>query len=313
MTLIELKGVSKKYGKFSVLSDVSLTIDENDVYGIIGESGSGKSTLLNLLVGFIRPTEGEALYYSKVTQGPKNLNKNLFKIKKYIGYAPQHNSFYPKLTVKENLLHFGKLYGLKKDVLMKNAKNLLESTELYEHRDKLAEHLSGGMQKRLDLACSLIHKPKILILDEPTSDLDPLLQDEIMWLLEEANKQGITIVIASHHLDSVEDICNKVAIIHKGKLYSHGLIDEIKKPFIKEHFTINLRPGDSKRKIINALKTFPVKKIIDKGKKLVIYPDDTEGTVNHLLRYIKEENLYLHEMDMRKPTLKEIFEKIARD
>lgn len=310
MQLIQLKGVGKKYGRNHVLQDVNISIEEGDVIGIIGESGSGKTTLLNLLSGFIVPTEGEALYHSKITQGPQDLNKNLHKIKKYLGFTPQHNSFYPKLTVKENLLHFGQLYDIKRDVLVGNIKNLLHFTSLFEHRDKLAEHLSGGMQKRLDISCSLVHKPKILLLDEPTADLDSHLQREILWLLKEANQQGVTVIIASHDLESIEQICNKVAIIHQGKVYSFGLLDEVKRPFLKDYFTINLRPGDSKERIINALKTLAVKKIVDEGHQLVVYPLDAERTVSSLLKVIREENLYLHDLDMRKPSLSEIFEKI---
>ena len=244
-------------------------------------------------------------------QGPKDLNKNLDKIKKYIGFTPQHNSFYHKLTVVENLMHFGQLYGIPKETLINNIKSLLSFTSLMGERHKLAEHLSGGMQKRLDISCSLVHKPKILVLDEPTADLDPILQKEILWLLREANKQGVSIVMASHHLDSIEQICNKVAIIHQGKVYSYGLIDDVKKPFLKDYFTINLRPGESKEKIITLLKTLPIQKIVDEGSRLVVYPQDIQKTVTGLLGFIKQENLYLHDMDMRKPSLHEIFEKIV--
>ena len=311
MELLQLKEVRKDFGKSTILQDVNLTIEEGDIFGIIGESGSGKTTLLNLLTGFMEPTQGQVLFYSKITQGPKDLNVHLARIKKYIGFTPQHNSYYPKLTVKENLLHFGQLYGLPRDLLINNIKTLLQFTNLYEHRNKLAEHLSGGMQKRLDISCSLAHKPKILVLDEPTADLDPMLQEEILLLLQEASRQGVTIIIASHHLDSIENICNKVAIIHEGKLHSQGLIDDVKKPFLKDYFTLNLRPGESRERIIGILKTLPVKKIVDKGSKLIVYPLDVDKTIKGLLTFIKEENLYLHDLDMRKPSLGEIFEQIT--
>jgi len=311
VTLLELKEVRKDFGHSIILQDVTLSIDEGDIYGIIGESGSGKTTLLNILTGFLEPTEGEVLFLSKITHEPRNLHQHLHRIKKHIGFTPQHNSYYPKLTVKENLLHFGRLYGLPDELLINNIKTLLQFTGLFEHRNKLAEHLSGGMQKRLDVSCSLAHKPKILVLDEPTADLDPVLQKEILRLLQEVNKQGVTIVLASHHLDSIESICNKVAIIHQGHLHSHGLIDEVKRPFLKDYFTINLHPGDSKEKIIQILKTLPMKKIVDQGSMLVIYPVDIDKTIKGLLTYIKEENLYLHDLDMRKPSLAEIFELIT--
>jgi len=309
--LITLKEVSKEYAKTSILTDVNLAIEEGDIYGIIGKSGSGKTTLLNLITGFIQPSYGQVLYNSKITHRPRDLNINLNKIKRQIGFTPQHNSFYPQLTVKENLIHFGKLYKIPTPTLISNVKNLLEFTGLYNHRNKLAEQLSGGMQKRLDLSCSLVHKPKLLVLDEPTADLDPILQKEIIWLLQEANKQGITIVIASHQLDSIEDVCNKVAIVHKGRVFSQGKIDDIKKPFLNDYFTIRLKAGDSKVKILDALKKLSINKIVDEGNKIIVYPKETDITINGLLDVIKKENLYLHHVDMRKPSLNEIFEHIA--
>jgi ABC-2 type transport system ATP-binding protein len=191
---------------------------------------------------------------------------------------------------------------------------MLHFTKLDAHRRKLAEHLSGGMQKRLDLSCSLIHKPKILILDEPTADLDPVLQEEILYLLEEVNKQGVTIVIASHHLGSVEKLCNKVAIVHDGKVPAFGLIEDVKKPFISDHFTINVHSSSkTKERIINRFKECPVKRIIDKGNKIIVYPNHVERTVSQLLNLIQEEGLQLNDMDIRHPSLNEIFERIVQE
>lgn len=313
MDLIALKEVGREYRKNKVLQDVNLTIEQGDILGVIGQSGSGKTTLLNLMAGFIEPTEGEVVYYSVSNHQERNLHKNLDKIKKHIGFTPQHNSFYHKLSVLENLWHFGRLYGINNATLTNNIHNLLHVTKLAEHQHKLAEHLSGGMQKRLDISCSLIHKPHILILDEPTADLDPLLQKEILHLLQEVNKQGITIVIASHHLDSIENICNKVAIVHKGRVHSHGLIDDVRKPFLRDHFTINVRSGQEKQRLLSRLKNVPVRKIVDENYRIVIYPENVEKTITHLLSIIKEENLYLHDMDVRKPSLNEVFEKIASE
>ena len=313
MDLIKLKEVTKEYRKKRVLEDASLIIEEGDVFGVIGQSGSGKTTLLSLIAGFIQPSEGEVIYVSGIDGKEHNLHKNLYRIKKQLGFAQQKNSFYPKLTVGENLLHFGQLYGLKKDVVQGNVKSLLQFTRLYEHRNKLAEELSGGMQKRLDISCSLVHKPKILLLDEPTSDLDPLLRREVLNLLQEVNRQGVTIILTSHLLDEIEEICNKVAIVHKGRVHSQGFMDDIKKPYLKEGFTIHLSPGKDKERIIARLRTMPVEKIVDKGNQLIIYPTSVEQTIGHLLSFIKEEQLYFHDLHLQRPSLREVFENIAAE
>ncbi len=311
MQLIQLHDVGRAFGSQRVLQNVNINVEEGDILGIVGESGSGKTTLLNLMVGYLRPTDGEVLYYSKITQAPKNLYNNLHRIKKYLGFSPQHNSYYPRLTVVENLLHFGQLYKVPRQTLVNNIKSLLEFTALQEHRHKLAEHLSSGMQKRLNISCSLVHKPKLLFLDEPTADLDPKLQKEILHLIHEVHTQGVTVIIASHHLDSIEALCNKVAIIHRGSVFSQGSIDDIKKPYLRDYFTINLRPGDSKEKIIGVLRQLPIQRIVDHGSRLVVFPQDTEKTINGLLAFIREENLYLHDLDLRKPSLSEVFEEIT--
>ena len=311
MELIQLKGVSKYFGKRKILEDVNFTIERGDVLGIIGQSGSGKTTLLNLVTGFLEPTQGDITYTPSVTERPIDLNDHIHKVKKDVGFTPQHNSFYPQLTVEENLQHFGKLYGVKTETLKNNIKSLLEFTKLEEHRHKLAQHLSGGMQKRLDISCSLVHKPKVLVLDEPTADLDPILQKEIIHLLREVNQQGVTVIIASHHLDQIEHLCNKVAIVHQGKIHTLGAMEEVRKPFLRDHITINIHPGDQKEKILAKIKGFPIEKIVDKGNRLIICPGHTSRTVNGLLNLIQEENWGFHDVDLRKPSLNEIFEHIV--
>ena len=311
MPFVQIKEVSKVYQQVPVLEGVTLNIEEGDLYGVIGESGSGKTTLLNVLTGFLPPSSGEVLISHSSTEEPWNVIRGLHQFKSWVGFMPQHNAFYPKLTIKENLFHFGKLYNLKQETLVTNAKSLLQFTQLFDHRNKLAEHLSDGMQRRLDLACSLIHKPKLLVLDEPTAELDPVLQEEILQLLQQINRQGITIVLASHHLEGIENICNKVAILHRGRVHTQGLMEEIKKPFLKEKLTINIRSGGNKQMLLDTLQKLPVDKIVDKGNQVIIYPADIERTVNTLLRLIKEEHLYLNDLDVRKPTLHEIFNRIT--
>lgn len=313
MKILELKEVTKEFGNKIIIDNASFTVDEGDIFGIIGQSGSGKSTLLNLIIGFYDTDDGSILYQLSPTQKPKLIHQNRAEIKQKFGFASQVSSFYPKLTVKENILHFGKLYGIKKIHLENNMKNLLEFTELQPHQEKLAEHISVGMQKRLDLSCSLIHKPKVLLLDEPTADLDPLIRQEILYLIQQANQQGITVVIASHHLSDIEDICNKVAIIHQGKIITWGKVDEVKKPYLQKESVIHLNAGSNNQKIIEQAKRLPITKIIDKGDSLIICAPDLQNALYEIVNFAQEENISLHYLDIKKPSLKEIFETIIKE
>lgn len=311
MELIQLKEVGKTISKAKILEDVNLVIQEGDVFGIIGQSGSGKTTLLNLIAGFLAPSEGKVSYVSKIDGRPRNLTRNFHKIKKHIGFTHQHYSFYPKLTVKENVLHFGQLQGVKSKILVENAKNVLKFTGLYDHRNKLAEHLSGGMKRRLDITCSLMHKPKVLLLDEPTADLDPVLQKDILRLIQQVNQQGITVIIASHHLESLELICNKIALLHNGRIHTHGELEEVRKPYLREQVSINIKTGQDKDKIIRFARRLPVTRIVDQGHQLVLDTSHPQQTMAALLKIVEEENLYLNDIDLRKPSLNEIFEKVT--
>ena len=312
MELLRLKGVSKEYGSHLVLNNINFCIEEGDVYGIIGQSGSGKSTLLNLIVGFLEPDEGQVHYYT-ATGKPKVFKEHAHRIRKRIGFTPQHLSFYPKLTVKENLLHFGRSYRIKKNILVDNAKSLLKFTNLLSSRNVLADELSGGMQKRLDIACSLVHKPRLLVMDEPITDLDPLLKADILELIKEVNRQGVTVIIASHDLEDVEEICNKVAIIHNGVIHEEGLLEEIRKPYLGKDALISLKAGIHHESLLEFSKTLPVNKIIDKRTHFLLETGDSHKTVSELMSFIQYNNLSLNQVEISQPSLKTIFESIIKE
>jgi ABC-2 type transport system ATP-binding protein len=313
--IVELKGVSKEYGSHLVLDNINLTIEEGDIFGIIGASGSGKSTLLSTLVGFLEPDDGQVFYYSPATGKGYDLYQHLHMMRKQIGFTPQHLSFYPKLTVKENLLHFGRMYHIPEKVLIENAKSLLKFTGLWKFRNLLAEELSGGMQKRLDISCSLVHKPKVLVLDEPTVDLDPLLRKDLMRLIKEVNKQGVTIIMASHDHENVELLCNKVAVVHKKHVYAYGSVDEIKRQYGSRVGTVKVHTGLHHEKVLGLLgqRRVPMNGAIDHGTHLTIQSQDLHSTLQSLLKMSNDHHLPFTHVELRSPTLKSVFEQISKE
>lgn len=312
MELLTIKDLSKKFSHKKILDNVNLTIGEGDIYGIIGRSGSGKSTLLNVIVGFLDIDEGSIVYTSS-TGKRRDLQSHGFNIRKKVGFTPQGLSFYPKLSVMENLMHFGQMYGLKKSVLKENAQNLLKFTDLYGYRNYLAEELSGGMQKRLDIACSLIHKPKLLVLDEPVMNLDPHLKREILYLIKEVNKQGITVIMASHDLDSIESICNKVAILHRGKLEKDGTLDSLRSPYLHKESVITVKTGNHHEQLLAFAQELSVSRIIDRRNHLLLETNDFNQTAGMLLSYINQNDLSLNTLDLSQPKLKTIFEAATKN
>lgn len=217
MEMIKVQNIVKKYKDVNALNDVSLTINEGELYGLLGVNGAGKTTLIKILSGLSKCDSGEA-YINRLS-----LNE-IDKIKEIIDVSPQETSVAMNLTVKENLLFFQKLYD-KEDENYLN--HIISSFGLQEVLSRRAKTLSGGWQRRLSIAVSLVSKPKILFLDEPTLGLDVLSRRELWNIIKEL-KGKMTIVLTSHYLEEIEALCDRVAIMSKGKILEEGTILEIK-------------------------------------------------------------------------------------
>jgi ABC-2 type transport system ATP-binding protein len=315
--LFKIKNISKYFGDKRVLGDVTFDIMPGEIIGIIGASGSGKTTLLNILVGFLNPDRGslqfrfEHLLNFKDTEVYREINKKSFEIKKMIGFAAQIPSFYPNLTVEENMNYFGTLFNLSNDALKSNVEALLNLMELKESRSLLASKLSGGMQRRLDIACALIHDPKILILDEPTSDLDPILRKHIWELIKIIRSKGTTIILSSHHLTEIEHLCDRIAILQDGRFVEINTFNYIKDKYIKhKKVLIETRKKDYKLLLKDvSLKLIKNKEIID--NELVITSPNPTRLIEVLIRCsmkIKDEILNL---SIDNPNLDEVFVSIS--
>ncbi len=220
--LIKFKNVKKRFGKKEVLETINLDIPENKITGIIGASGEGKTTILKLLVGFYKPTKGEILY------SKRDLVKDFKKLKNVFGFATEDGSFHDKLSVIENLMHFGYLHGVNSKELKKRADELLDLVGLNYARHTMASDLSMGMKKRLDVAISLLHDPEVLIMDEPTADLDPLLRNHMLELIKKINKRGRTIILTTQLLGEMDKICDKIVILFNKNIIEQGSPKEIK-------------------------------------------------------------------------------------
>ena len=262
---IEFENITKKFNNNLVLDNLSLTIPYGEITGIIGPSGSGKTTMLSLLVGFIKPTKGRILFQSRT------ILKDYSNVTSLFGFATQEFSFYPELTIEENLFYFGNLYKIKKEEVKARADELLKLLEIDYARKTLARRISAGMGRRLDIACSLIHNPKVLILDEPTQDLDPILRKELVATVRKINKdRETTIIITSHLLGEIDDLCDIIGILYKGNIVKIGTPDQLKKHYgkktIDEVFTSIVKK--SERPTANITKQDYRSKVKEEEKKI---------------------------------------------
>lgn len=238
ISVLQLQSISKAFGKQEVLKDISLNIPKGKIFGIVGASGSGKSTLLKILTGNLLPDKGDVLFEPKNVANYslfepaahlQSIHKNVTDLKRTVGYSAQDPSFYDKLTCDENLDFFGSTYAIPKEILKVNKQILLKLVGLESSKDKLARDLSGGMQKRLDLACALVHDPQILVLDEPTADLDFLLREQMWDLIQKIKQKGTSVIMSSHFLEEIEGICDQIIILNNSKIQFQGSPEELKK------------------------------------------------------------------------------------
>ncbi|MDQ0974350.1 ABC-2 type transport system ATP-binding protein [Neobacillus niacini] len=286
MNVIEIKNLTKTYGKARGISDISFSVEEGEIFGFIGPNGAGKSTTIRTLLSLIYPTSGSATIFGKDTVQFAPV------IKKEIGYLPSEVFYYDNMKVKDLLNYSASFY--KKDC-SKRIKELAEIMDL--DLNKKIDDLSLGNKKKVGIVQGLLHEPKLIILDEPTSGLDPLMQQKFFELLEEENRKGATILFSSHILSEVQRLCNRVAIIKEGKIVTVEKISTLKENTYKKFkvetketltpYYFNL-PGVNKLEVKGNLTSFLFK-----------------GNINEVMRKIAEieiTNLWIEE-----PDLEEIF------
>ncbi|MCX7772222.1 MAG: ABC transporter ATP-binding protein [Clostridia bacterium] len=216
--LIEINKVTKRFSKKLVLDQITLSVGEGEIFCLLGPSGAGKTTLIRLVTGAIAADEGEI-----IIDGRKIPDMDIIK---RVGFMPQNDAVYNDISGKDNLIFFGGLFGLKGKELNKRADDMLELVGLSEDAKKLVMNYSGGMKKRLSLAASLMHNPKILVLDEPTVGIDPVLRKAIWDEFDRLRKDGTTILVTTHVMDEAEK-CVRAGLIYNGHLIACGTIKEL--------------------------------------------------------------------------------------
>jgi ABC-2 type transport system ATP-binding protein len=216
--LLRIEKLNKGYGDRLVLQDLTFSIEAGEVYGLLGPNGAGKTTTINIICDLLKADSGTIYIENKpVSQATKKL----------IGIAPQENLLYQSLTCRENLEFFARIYGLSKADRIVQVRNCLEAVNLSDRANSPVETLSGGMQRRLSVAIALVHQPKLVILDEPTTGLDIEARYELWELIRQLKSQGITTLLTTHLLEEAERLCQRIGILKEGKLWAEGTLAEL--------------------------------------------------------------------------------------
>ena len=252
---IKINNIKKNYGEVSALKGISLDVVLGEMFGLVGPDGAGKTTTIRLLCGLLAPSDGSAELFGL------DLVKDKNKIQKHIGYLSQKFSLYGDLTIDENIEFFADLHGVKDYQARRN--ELLEFTRLTPFRNRLADNLSGGMKQKLALACTLIHKPKIIFLDEPTTGVDPVSRRDFWKILSNLQKDGATIFVSTPYLDEAER-CNRVALLNNGEVLSFDTPQNIKSSINKSIVEIVCSPIISAYKLLKEKSGYEVQMFGDR-------------------------------------------------
>lgn len=220
-SILKLNGLSKKFDGKTVVDHISLDIKEGEIFGLLGPNGAGKSTTLNMICSLLKPTSGNIEVFGMDT------DKHMKKIKSRIGYIPQELAIHGNLKAWENVELFTSLYGVLGQELKSAIDNSLEFVGLLDKRNSYAKTFSGGMKRRLNIACAIGHKPELMIFDEPTVGIDPQSRNFILEKIKTANKNGATIIYTSHYMEEVESICTRIAIMDNGRIIAMGTREEL--------------------------------------------------------------------------------------
>jgi len=221
MKAIEVRRLTRRFGAFVAVSDLTFDVRQGEIFGFLGSNGAGKSTTIRMLCGLLRPTSGTALV------GGVDVSRDPEEVKRRIGYMSQRFSLYEKLTVDQNITFFGGIYGLAGDRFERRRAFVLEMAGLRGRESTTTGALSGGWRQRLALGCAILHEPPIVFLDEPTGGVDPLSRRQFWRLIDELARAGVTVLVTTHYLDEAEH-CHRIAIIQAGKLAALGTVGELK-------------------------------------------------------------------------------------
>lgn len=301
--LIKLLGVSRYYKDNAALSELTLEIEAGELFGLIGPDGAGKTTALRILAGLLSFSKG-------VTEiSGIDLRTDYEKIKPRIGYMAQQFSMYAELTVRENLMFFADLYDVPKNVISDRMERLLVFANLTEFKQRRADKLSGGMQKKLALACCLIHEPDILILDEPTTGVDPVSRREFWNILSELHLGGTTIIVSTPYMDEA-DRCSRVGLLYEGRLIISGSPVDLKQSFQHELVVLLSKDWQKTQKVLEQIDG--VLEVQTYGEAFHVFVDDARKRIKVIESELKRSNIDYSDIHSAPPRMEEVFVSLVR-
>ena len=299
--IIEITFLRKSYGEIKAVDDISLAVKAGEMFGLVGPDGAGKTTMIRILCGLITPESGTVKILDKdLTETRKEIQKN-------IGYLSQKFSLYGDLSVDENIEFFAEIHNVKD--YFKRRDELLDFSRLKPFRNRTAEKLSGGMKQKLALVCSLIHEPKILFLDEPTTGVDPVSRRDFWKILSGLLKEGITIFMSTPYLDEAER-CNRVALMNSGKIIALNTPQKVKEKMDKQIIEIVCSPVRAAYQTIKKNTSFEVQMF---GDRVNVVVENYKSELPSIIKILNENKVQITDERMIAPSLENVFMHLIKD
>ena len=302
LSIVRIENVTKKYGNIVAVNDLSLSIEEGEIFGLLGPNGAGKSTLINMITSLITIDEGNIYIKDANTKS----NANLTKL--FTGIVPQDIAIYEDLTCLENVKFFAGLYGLRGKELKNKAMEALEFTGLSDKAKDFPKGFSGGMKRRLNIACAIAHNPEIIIMDEPTVGIDPQSRNHILQSVRELNRRGCTVIYTTHYMEEAEELCSRIAIIDYGKVIALGTKQELKS-IVKHKNEVWVTVKNNVDKIVQEeLKEIPgVTDVEIYENTVMVYSMHESENLESIIAYFTSKGLGILQIESKVPDLETVF------
>lgn len=301
--MLKVNEVSKSYKDKKVLKGISFSVKEGEILGLLGPNGAGKSTLINCICGLAKIDGGAIEVF-----GLDN-SKNAKVIRQQMGVVPQDIAVVEELSAYENCMFMGGLYGLKGNELKAKVKEALEFVGLWDRRKDIPGKYSGGMKRRLNIACALVHRPKLLIMDEPTVGVDPQSRNYIMESIRKLNDEGTTIIYTSHYMEEVEELCDRIVIVDEGTKIAEGTCEELVKEVSEnEMIKIGISKGMPDAAKLEKLKnTKGVIEVVENEEGFVVKSAKGEDNLRDIIQFMNDEQIVFDTINVIRPSLEHVF------
>lgn len=299
--ILEIKNLVKRYNGHLAVDNVDLTVAEGEIFGLLGPNGAGKTTLINTMIGMTAVNAGEIRLFGQ------NFRSAELDIKRQVGIVPQEIALYDDLSALQNVEFFGSLYGVHGALLKERSREALDFVGLWERRKDVPKKFSGGMKRRLNIACSLVHHPRLIIMDEPTVGIDPQSRNHILNSVRTLNEMGSTVIYTSHYMEEVEELCSDIAIMDHGRIIARGSKEQLEELVAVEE-KVNIRLSDLNFSLVDNIKKISgVKNCLLEKNRLTVISRVKSNNISRILDCITQTGAVIEGIYMEQMTLEDVF------